>query len=133
MAKKLKLGNAILCEYVGMGSNNKHVLLNVFSGDIIVLKFPADIMIGVYIEVHRDSPPQDKFEFEIRINGDAIIRGDVVMSGSNPLSVVTIPQIPLHVDDDSVIEVVVMSAGYSKAVAISKKIYKGEVSGRAIT
>jgi len=131
MPKKLKIGNAILCEYATLGANNKHVLVNVFSGDIIVQNLPADIPLCVYIEVfRRDITATDTFKMEVRLDNKPLIMGEIVMPGGSQTAVILLPQFPLHIDAAATIEVVITSIGYAKTVALSKRVYQGVVGNR---
>ena len=55
MAKSLKFGNVVLCEYVAKGEKNKYTLINVFSGDVIVVDLPAKLNFGLYMEYLPDA------------------------------------------------------------------------------
>ena len=73
MAKKIKFENAVLCEFAAQGSNNKPILINVYSGDIITASMPANLSFGLFIEVAggQDMPAAG---LDIKLNKQRIVR-----------------------------------------------------------
>ena len=133
MAKKLKVGNAILCEYVAMGANNKHILINVFSGDVIVQEMPADLRFGLYVELARpQSPHTEKFTFQILVNGEVKIGGEFEMVDDTTVGIVMLQQFPLRILVPSTINLVLTAEGYAKATALSKTVSLGAISQPSI-
>ncbi|MES0069483.1 hypothetical protein NKJ73_27330 [Mesorhizobium sp. M0074] len=135
MAKKIQFGNAVLCEYVAQGANNKHVLVNVFSGDVVVSKFPADLQFGVYIELHNaKNSLSNEGSVEIRVGGNTVVKGQITLAAVNTSAgVIAIPSIVVHLESDTTIEVILLATGYGRAVALSKKVYLGKMPGEPPT
>ena len=46
-----RTGMVALCDYASKGERNKHTLVNVYSGDVIVGSFPAQLHFGFYAEI----------------------------------------------------------------------------------
>jgi len=59
--------NRIVCEEIRQEKSNKFILLGVFSGDILVEKFPADVPLSLFLEGKVDS--QDEGVLHIRFSG----------------------------------------------------------------
>lgn len=128
MPKKIQIGNALLAEYVGQGNRNKHTLVNVYSGDIIVKEIPAELAFGLYIEMLRpalDSVPE---EFDLTLNFDSktVFKATARMSfkDDSKTAVFMIPMFQLPVPNDGQLEVVIVAKGFQKATVISKRIYQ---------
>lgn len=51
MTIPFKLTNMIAAEYIVEGVNNKHTIINVYAGDILLNEFPASIPIAFYMEM----------------------------------------------------------------------------------
>lgn len=130
MAKKknITVRNAILCEYVARGSNNKHVLVNVYSGDIIVSKLPAEINLGVYLELERaEGASVDEITFEIKLGNESILTATAQNSSESKLSVLALHTIRVEIKSDTIFKVIVSASGYADTTAIAKQINLGKI------
>jgi len=124
MAKAIRIRNAILCDYVSRGENNKHILLNVYSGDVLFSQFPPVAVFGLYVEYVIDTEEMTNVTFEVRSNGDRIIEG---LSEFSPLSgdrygVLALQQFPLTLGGDTTLEVWLSAPGYRSVMALQKNI-----------
>ena len=63
----LTLRNAILCDDVRIEKNNKHILIGVYSGDIVVKELPAKLRLSFYLEFGASEIGD--IPLEIRITG----------------------------------------------------------------
>lgn len=129
MAKKITIGNALLCEYVAQGSNNKHVLVNVFAGNVVVTAVPADIAFGLFIEAKRPRG-DDAFtpEFEVLVGGKILF--DVKMDGIGSVGTTItfiIQQFQVRVESPCEFEVYVKAVGYQRTLALKKEITIGPI------
>lgn len=118
----VNVGNAILCEYVGQGSNGKHVLVNVYSGDILVDELPADINFAVYLEVITGV---EKIDVELVLGGTTFMRGSAISehANENQTTVFALPLFQLNVKEPAAIEVFLSAEGYDRTLALRKSIY----------
>lgn len=123
MARKLRLGNVVLCEHAVQGAGNKHTLVGVFAGDILVESFPAVLTVGLYAEVLKETPIT-KLDVTFLLNGNAFAK--LVAAYQDPTagieSIVLVPLLQIGVQDDSVFEIVMEAEGYAKIVALRKTI-----------
>jgi len=134
MPKKFHVGNAVLAEYVAKGDRNKHNLVNVYSGDVIVQKFPVDLGFGLYVELLRPSPDDlpNEFTIELKFDGKAIVagRGSAESNVDSTSSVFLIPLFHFTAQDAGQLELFISAAGFQKRTLISKRIYSGDVTKR---
>jgi len=138
MAKAPKFGNVVLCEHVVSGVGNKHTLVNVFSGDIIVSELPARLFFGLYAEYY--APEDGSFKdisIELRLNGKTFARIVVSALGAvtpGDAGVVAVPIFELGVDNDLALSVVARVDGHKPQTLMTKQIRQGtvEVSASAV-
>ena len=86
--KKSKFGNVVLCERVMMGEHKKHILLNTYSGDVIVNDLPANLQFGLYIEIYAAKNGQDTVKMELLLNDKVLLDGqaDIAQHLQSPAS-----------------------------------------------
>ena len=117
-----------LCEYVAQGAYNKHVLVNTYSGDIIVQSLPATIIFGLYIEFGRPNSGILNPEIEVIISGKVHLKA-AMSFGSEGKGVIVVQSFAINFEKNSVLEVFVSSAGFQKTKAISRTITVGAIPG----
>ena len=129
MPKSIRHGNVVLCEYVGQGSANKPILINVFSGDIIVSQLPANLSFGLFIEIQRLEAKI--LALEVSLNRQRMVRAEMLVgyNQTGPDSTVVIPQIPIRIEKNSVLEVRAFAEGYAPTWLLKKKITQGVIPG----
>lgn len=130
MAKALKFGNAILCEFISRGAGNKHSLINVFSGDVIVSEFPATMMIAVYIEYTPDPTDPQEVSLHVYIGDDLAANVPVKIKPSPSSNVATIvfQGMGVKIPKETSLRVTASAPGYKTMTVLSKRIYKGVIS-----
>lgn len=132
MPKKLTFGNVVLCEYVGQGSNNKHILVNTYSGNIIVGSLPSDLTFGLYAELLQPpGHPIDKIEVAMSMGGEVFMRGVGLLPAAHEASVFIIPLFQISVKQPGNLEVVFSADGYAPTTVLKKSISVGDVPGLA--
>lgn len=130
MAKKIQIGNAILCEYVAQGSNNKHVLVNVYSGNVIAGKLPAELTFGLYAEIIQPvGSPIDKLDLELVLGGKTFMRGVATLPGAQETSLFILPMFQIPIAEPGDFEVFFSAAGFSRTRVLKKSISVGSVPG----
>lgn len=127
MARRLKFLNAILCEHVAQGSNKKHTLVNAYSGDIVVDRFPADLTFGIYVEMAAGAPLE--MDIELRLSNKVIAKVHAIfpVSNSEKPSTLVIPHIQLPVPEETTFSVVATADGYAATTLIDKKLFQGDL------
>lgn len=128
--KTIHIGNAVLCEYVARSENNKFTLVNTYSGDIIVAAMPANITLGLYLEIIPDNDT-DLAKLQINLifgrKTFANVNVEIRSAKKGIPALITITQFRLPAETDSLLKVTVSQEGYRTATAISKKLYLGEI------
>jgi hypothetical protein len=127
MARRLKFLNAILCEHVAQGANKKHTLINAYSGDVVVDRFPADLAFGIYVEMAAGAPPE--MDVELRLANRAFAKLHAVFPSSNAdkPSTLVVPHIQLPVAEETAFSVVAKADGYAATTLIEKKLFQGDL------
>jgi hypothetical protein len=72
----VRILRSILCEEVRAELDNKNTLVGVFSGNIAVQHFPAQIRLAVYSDVEAFASGQHKFKATVSFDGKDIIQGE---------------------------------------------------------
>ena len=63
--RPLKVDTAIMCEFIAESTGNKHTLVNVISGDLVVSQFPAQLPVAFYFEITPSVTESADFVIEI--------------------------------------------------------------------
>ena len=129
MAKSLKFRNALLCEFVAKGDRNKHTLVNVFSGDIIVQEFPTKLHVGLYMEYIPQDVNVREFWLHFKLDKEIPLKAQInmpIVKPNVPVSVV-IQLVEVVVDRDLTFSVEAACEGFRKTTVLSKRIYKSEL------
>jgi hypothetical protein len=126
VAKTLKFGNAVVCEYAAQGNRNKHTLVNVYSGDIITAEMPATLRLGFYIEHFPDAESPMTIVLTITHDSEKIAELSVAVGGRPKIGktgVILIPGLNIPVPHDGAFAVVASADGYRDISVIQKRIF----------
>jgi hypothetical protein len=126
MARSIKIGNAILCDYVASGENNKKILLNVYSGDVLFVQFPPMVLMGLYIEYFLETDEVVPVAFEVRSNGSVMLEAGAEFGPpvGDQYGVFALQQFPLTLTSDTTLEVWLSAPGYRAVKALQKHVRK---------
>ena len=70
MPAKPKLGLVAICDAVYKDEqSNKPILAGVFSGDILVSAFPAELRVALYIEIQIPEPGPHEVDIQFHVGG----------------------------------------------------------------
>jgi hypothetical protein len=124
MAKKLKVLNAILCDYVGQGANNKHMLVNAIAGNVYVQSVPVDVGFGLYIEFELGDSRPEKLFFEVTLDGERLMHGEGILAtlGIDAPASFVVPRFEFLLEKQTVFEVFIDVEGFQRTTAIRKTI-----------
>jgi hypothetical protein len=120
---KLKLGNAIVCEFVAQGVNNKHSIINNYAGDIFVGEFPTRLPLAFYVELVADFTKTVEGSISVLL-GRKKIAGlaaefDFVEGIPN---ILVAPTASILIEKSCTLRLTVDIAGHKPIVAIRKQI-----------
>jgi hypothetical protein len=121
---------AVLCEFITRDISNKHSLIGVFSGDIIVSEMPATLRLALYLEVFPSSTGLHEISLKFNLGGKTIAEATAqsdVQEKEKPIILVLFP-VDIGVDQDTVLTLEAATTGNKSTTIIEKKIYKGEVT-----
>lgn len=122
---KLKIGNAVLCEHAVIGPNNKHTLVNVYSGDIIVRTLPATLSFGLYIEVLSSNNPE-KLSVEVCISRKPALIAETAIPDKG-MGIILIPIFALNIPKNVNLEIFAVTEGGKRQLILKKRIYQGTI------
>lgn len=126
--KRLKVRNALACEYVAQGHNRKHSLINTYGDKVLVQSFPALIPLSFYIEIEVVEGMKGNVEFEIYENKKSKAK---IEAGFEPvvgsLLTINIPQLPYNLDNPTNIKVVARCDGFADTALITQRVEVGPV------
>ena len=130
MTKELTFRNAILCEYVAPGAHNKHTLVNVYSGNIIVQKFPAALRFGLYVELSRKSDDIKVLELTIKLANKSVVKGQIAIDPKKDTkdANVVLQSFPLDVKEATTLSVLIGAQGSRKSRVLYKTITQGQIN-----
>jgi hypothetical protein len=122
----LTFGNVLLCDYASRGERNKHTLVNIYSGDIVMDQLPGNLHLGLYAEykVHDGMPPL--IMISVHQAGDlrAEIRFSVEQNSlkATKVGVLLIPMFEMGVEREGDLEIVAKADGFEPTVILSKSV-----------
>lgn len=126
--KRFKVRNAIACEYVAQGAYNKHNLVNVYSGDIVVREFPTRFPLSFYVEMDLDISAPKKFELVLYEGKKKRARLSADFDYEpGKIAVFTLPPLPFNLEKPTQIRLVATGEGYADTVLIKKSVDVGLV------
>jgi hypothetical protein len=125
--KSLTFGNCILCEFVAKGDRNKHTLVNVFSGDVVVEELPARLRFWMYVEWIPQTSEPTEILLEIQLGRNVLSKIQVKSEGQKTgvPGVISIPGMEFEIDRDLNFSIFASCEGYKRTKVLSKRIYKG--------
>lgn len=127
MARRLKPGNVILCDHAIIGQGNKHSLIGVFSGDLLIESFPANLSFGLFVELLDTGPSLPAVTISLQLGDKAFGRLTANFGGTleeGAPGVVVIPLVTIGVDQPTTLEVTAKAEGYATTILLKKKILK---------
>ena len=128
--KSIATGNVVLCEFVANAVNNKHVLVNTFSGDIIVNGFPARLKLGLYLEIIPDVDlDRGVIDLDLMLGKSKVlsIKADILSAKKAQPALIILNQFQLVTDVETLFRVVLKQEGYRTTTALTKNIFQGPI------
>lgn len=121
-----KVGNALMCDYVATGANNKHVLVHTYSGDVVVAEFPATLQFAFYVEIFPTKSGITNFNVEVLVGSEAVAGGMVVLDIQERAvphpAVIILPQTVAQFDGPTSIKVMGWEEDGEKALILQKDV-----------
>ena len=124
---KFKIANAIMCEFLSGPVNNKHTLVNVIPGELILSEFPANIPAAFYIEIMPQEAVNSNFTLEIyvgnRVVATAVSKIDFEIGKP---AIVALPMGLVKIEKPTSIRIIFSDENGRKTCLIKKYIKKGD-------
>lgn len=121
--KSLRIKNSILCEYVAQGVGNKHVLVNVYSGEIIIASLPGRLHLGFYVEIIKKGTPLGEMTIEAFVGRKRIgYISTEIEDGPGDLHVLVIPFIPVPIEAPGKLRLVASGDNFRRTTLMEKKV-----------
>lgn len=127
----LKTNIAILCEFLTESAGNKHTLVNVIPGDLVVGAFPARIPVAFYLEVTPKETEAADYLIEIlfgkKRHGKATARVEFI---AGTPGVIALPMGLLAIDEPGEIKITIRreDEGGKPITLLRKKILGHEIT-----
>ena len=124
MPTRPKFGNVVLCEHVIPGGGNKHSLINVFAGDLLLPQFPAKLGLGFYAEYYPKDASDGKMTLELRINKKTFARIEVAFERyrEGAPGIIAISFFELNVEQETQLEIFSRPVTGKAALILRKNI-----------
>lgn len=116
--------NKILCEDVRQEQNNKHILIGVYSGDMLVGELPANVQLSFYLELAFKSPGDQILH--LRLSGPGKRTAELKMAAQvteiGTPSAVTSPRFEVLMDQEGVFRLDLSDDGVQWVTLIEKRV-----------
>ena len=121
--KSFKIGNAVMCEYIVEGVNNKHTLINTYAGDILVNEIPAQIAIAFYMEFIPSVSGTEHLKMRILVGSKEAVGGtaEVQFEAGRP-AILVLPMGLLRVEKPTSLKVFIQSGEEKPIKVLERKI-----------
>lgn len=126
MPGNVRVGNSLLCDYATPGLNGKNILVNVYSGDIIVNTIPNMSNFGLYAELYFDKLKFYKGTLFIRYDNNIVLHIplNVNIQNINDPVVIALQQITINITGEGEISATVQFED-SELSVLRKKVRVG--------
>lgn len=136
MSKNLIFKNAILCDFATPGHAGKSILVNVYSGRIVVASFPSLIRLGLYVELFLEETDSVGLNLKMKLGDsvilDANIKTNPRASFDDP-TVIAMQQVDCFIKNEDVVSIVISADGYNETEVMRKKICRGGIQDSVVT
>jgi hypothetical protein len=126
--KPLKFGNVLVCEFATNGENNKHTLVNIFHGDIILAEIPTILSLAFYFEVIPGKAGEHAISFDFMVDDRKLATLQAFFSSTNPEepAPLIIQRFEFPVEKDCTLSVLASASEIHAQRIILRKIYKNK-------
>ena len=126
---KFKIANALMCEFLSGPVNNKHTLVNVIPGDLLLNEFPANIPAAFYVEIMPREAANNDFMLEIYVGNRlaASATSKIDFEVGKP-AIIALPMGLVKIDKPTTIRIIFSDENGRKTCLIKKYVKKGEAN-----
>jgi hypothetical protein len=125
----IRVKNVAMCDDIRFEIGNKHTLVGVYSGDVVLSKIPSELTISFYIELKAPEQRTYDIEFEVKL-GDEVkqhVVGLLDIDRPHQLGVIAFPRMPMHVGKATTISLRAKFEGEPWRPLIRRRVRQGRV------
>lgn len=129
MKALLKPLNALAAEWVGLGSNRKHTIVNCYTGSIVVAEFPARIPLAFYVEVmpHAKTPKLITIKLKVGRKTKAEVLSHFEFEDGK-LALLTLPPLLVEIPKPLDIKIEASGEGYNAVTLFKISVEQGDIN-----
>lgn len=122
MSLPFKITNMLVAEYIVEGKDNKHTIINTYSGDVLVSDFPASIPVAFYMEAKPLKDYSGMLSIKLMLGRDVAMEGGahVDLRTGSP-AVIAIPTGLIKLKSATTMKLYVGIDGEAPIKAVAKK------------
>lgn len=127
---QLKFLNTILCDFASVSAGNKHTLVNIYSGnELILAEAPVNIALASYLELVAPKDGDLTVKLSFRLNDQIIASVEIQAAGliKGSVGVIMLPPFPFSIAAGGELRLIAEASGYAKTTLIRKKIVIGAI------
>ncbi|MBL9011119.1 MAG: hypothetical protein JNL56_08075 [Alphaproteobacteria bacterium] len=115
---------SLICDYAGRGEKNKHIAVGIYSGDILVAAFPAQLKFAAYIEFYPPRSGDMKIEAFFSLNGTrtAGIIGKAMGVKDTEIAAMTVPSLDFNFQSPGTLDLYMRFDSDEPLLVRSKKV-----------
>ena len=119
-----RVSTVVFCEEVRQEINNKHILLGVVAGTLLLSSFPANIRGALYLEVYNLKSGKHKFKILIHLGSRLLaqIDGEILFDARNDVAVVAVSQMVLGVQEEGELRAEIIFDDQPKQIFLRRRI-----------
>jgi hypothetical protein len=122
---------AVLCDEIRQEANGKHILIGVYNGVIVVVDFPADLLVSWWIQVFPNK--LGKFDLDIQLmkdGKDTLIKASVGFEMHiKDWAAMVLPKIPLQIHGPGKLQLQLKEKSEAKwSIVQTFEVRKGNVT-----
>jgi hypothetical protein len=121
------IGMVAVCDQIYRDvATNKIVLAGMFTGDLVVQTFPAQISLAIYLELVWASVGEIEFDLSVTASGVQIgkVRDKIQHADQHMPAVIVLPASPFVIEQAGVIEMTIALNGGRRRTAFRKRLMK---------
>lgn len=126
-----RIRSIYICENAFQDKGNKWNIIGMFTGDIIVKKFPVQFPFALYVEAEVNQATDIIVDFYLGSKRVAGVKAsaDLLKGKEKGVAVVAVPRIEISVNAESELRVTASIGGGASRTLVKKRIKLGELEG----
>ncbi len=124
----------LLCEYVLQDITNKHSAIGIFTGDVVVNSFPANLRFSLLFIMASRLEGSLQVAIEIFFDEKKVASGSAMGNArpNNP-SIFSLSGIAMKIDNPCEIKIYATANDAERELVIHKKVYEGKITPTSVS